>query len=193
MTSFEVYKDYLALKNHFNLLGYNYFRYNSKITANLESFNKRKDKFLFEKVAKHRDAHNLMLANFIQNPKCFIREIAYDESAEQIYLDWLKRSQSLTYMIAGDLKKLNKTFNENFIVRDNQHPILIKLFCSDSISPETLCVLVDISRCLKHWDKELNDDVVWNEIKLLIKKYIPFIKYDREKIKKLLVDFFSVQ
>jgi hypothetical protein len=192
MTSFEVYKDYLALKNHFNLLGYNYFRYNSKITANLESFNKRKDKFLFEKVAKHRDAHNLMLANFIQNPKCFIREIAYDESAEQIYLDWLKRSQSLTYMIAGDLKKLNKTFNENFIVRDNQHPILIKLFCSDSISPETLCVLVDISRCLKHWDKELNDDVVWNEIKLLIKKYIPFIKYDREKIKKLLVDFFSV-
>jgi len=192
MTSFEVYKDYLALKNHFNILGYNYFRYNSKITANLESFNKRKDKFLFEKVAKHRDAHNLMLANFIQNPKCWIRELAYDDSSEQIYLDWLKRSQSLTYVVSGDLKKLDEKFDENFIVRDNQHPILLKLFCSDSISIETLCVLVDISRCLKHWDKELNGDVVWDDIKLLIKKYTPFIKYDREKIQKILIDNFSV-
>jgi len=192
MTSFEVYKDYLALKNHFNILGYNYFRYNSKITANLESFNKRKDKFLFEKVAKHRDAHNLMLANFIQNPKCWIRELAYDDSSEQIYLDWLKRSQSLTYVVSGDLKKLDEKFDENFIVRDNQHPILLKLFCSDSISTETLCVLVDISRCLKHWDKELNGDVVWDDIKLLIMKYTPFIKYDREKIQKILIDNFSV-
>jgi len=192
MTSFEVYKDYLALKNHFNILGYNYFRYNSKITANLESFNKRKDKFLFEKVAKHRDAHNLMLANFIQNPKCWIRELAYDDSSEQIYLDWLKRSQSLTYVVSGDLKKLDEKFDENFIVRDNQHPILLKLFCSDSISTETLCVLVDISRCLKHWDKELNGDVVWDDIKLLIKKYTPFIKYDREKIQKILIDNFSI-
>jgi len=192
MTSFEVYKDYLALKNHFNILGYNYFRYNSKITANLESFNKRKDKFPFEKVAKHRDAHNLMLANFIQNPKCWIRELAYDDSSEQIYLDWLKRSQSLTYVVSGDLKKLDEKFDENFIVRDNQHPILLKLFCSDSISTETLCVLVDISRCLKHWDKELNGDVVWDDIKLLIMKYTPFIKYDREKIQKILIDNFSV-
>jgi hypothetical protein len=187
-----VYKDYLALRNHFNSPGYDYFKYNGKVSGSIDSFNKRKDKFFFEKMAKHRDAHNLMLANFIQNPKCWIRELAYDDSSEQIYLDWLKRSQSLTYVISGDLKKLDEKFDENFIVRDNQHPILLKLFCSDSISTETLCVLVDISRCFKHWDKELNGDVVWDDIKLLIKKYTPFIKYDREKIQKILIDNFSV-
>jgi T4 gene Gp59 loader of gp41 DNA helicase/T4 gene Gp59 loader of gp41 DNA helicase C-term len=192
MTPFETYKDYLSLKNHFNSHGYDYFKYKGKVSGSIDSFNKRKDKFFFEKVAKHRDAHNLMLANFIQNPKCWIRELAYDESAEQIYLDWLKRGQSLTYVVSGDLKKLNEKFDENFIVRDNQHPILLKLFCSNSISVETLCVLVDISRCFKHWDKELNGDVVWDNIKLLIKKYTPFIKYDREKIQKILIDIFSV-
>ena len=191
MTPFEVYKDYLSLRNHFNSPGYDYFKYNGKSSGSIDSFNKRKDKFFFEKMAKHRDPHGLMLANFVHNPKSWIREMAYDESAEQIYMEWLKRNQSLTYIISGDLKKLNENFNENFIVKDNQHPILLKLFCSDTITTETLCVLVDIVRCYKHWDKELKGDIIWDEVRLLLRKYTPFLKYEKEKIRKIVVDFFA--
>jgi hypothetical protein len=99
MTPFEVYRDYIALRNHFNSKSYDYFKYGGKSSGNVDSFNKRKDKFFFEKLAKHRDPHHLMLANFAVNPKSWIKEMAYSENAEAVYMDWLKRSQSLTHNV----------------------------------------------------------------------------------------------
>ena len=191
MTPFEVYRNYLALKNHFNNPKYDYFRYNGKGSASPESFSKRKDAMFFQKLAKHRDPHGLMLANFIKNPKLWIRDIAYSEEAEQNYLDWTKRMQSLTYLFKSDLSKLDTPFDSNLIVKDNNHPALLKLFLSETVQPETVCIIADLTGCLKHWDQELESDPVWDEMGLFIRKYTPFVKYDREKIKKTLIDFFS--
>ncbi len=191
MTPFEVYRDYLALKNHFNNPKYDYFRYNGKSGASPESFSKRKDAMFFQKLAKHRDPHGLMLANFIKNPKLWIRDIAYSEGAEQTYLDWTKRIQSLTYLFKSDMSKLDTPFDSNLIVKDNDHPTLLKLLLSEAILPETVCIIADLTGCTKYWDRELAFDPVWDEMGTFIKKYTPFVKYDREKIKKTLVDFFS--
>jgi hypothetical protein len=49
MSAFEVYKDYLALKNHFSNKNYDYFKYKGKVRTSIDSFNKRKDKIFFEK------------------------------------------------------------------------------------------------------------------------------------------------
>jgi hypothetical protein len=68
-TAYEAYKDYLALRNHFNNEKYDYFLYNGKVSGSVASFEKRKDRFFFEKLAKHRDPHGLMVANFVYNPK----------------------------------------------------------------------------------------------------------------------------
>jgi hypothetical protein len=191
VTPFEVYRDYLALKNHFNNPKYDYFRYNGKSGASPESFSKRKDAMFFQKLAKHRDPHGLMLANFIKNPKLWIRDIAYSEGAEQTYLDWTKRIQSLTYLFKSDMSKLDTPFDSNLIVKDNDHPTLLKLLLSEAILPETVCIIADLTGCTKYWDRELAFDPVWDEMGTFIKKYTPFVKYDREKIKKTLVDFFS--
>ena len=44
MDGFEVYKTYLALKLHFSKDNYNFFTFNGKSRASLQSFEKRKDK-----------------------------------------------------------------------------------------------------------------------------------------------------
>lgn len=191
MTPFEVYKDYLALRNHFNQKGYDYFKYNGKVSGSITSFEKRKDKLFFQKLAKHSDPHGLLLANFIVNPKTWIKEIAYSTEAQKIYEDWIKRIQSLTYMITSEVKKLDESFNKNFLVEDHSHPIILKLFMSKELSLETLVVLIDITDCLSYWDKQMPYDPYWEDTALLIRKYKPFLKYDKEKIKKLLVDIFS--
>jgi hypothetical protein len=191
MTPFEVYRDYLALRNHFNSDSYDYFKYQGKGSAKIDSFNKRKDKFFFEKVAKHRDPHHFMLANFVENPRSWIRDIAYSDSSEKVYLDWLKRKESLTYLIQNDLDKLKLPFDSNFLVEDAQLNYILTLRLGGVIGLETTCVLTDMVGCYGYWDKHLKDNVVWQDMGRVIKKYTPFIKYDKEKVKKIVVDFFS--
>ena len=54
MTPFEVYKTYLALKNHFTQAKYDYNKYCGKVRASLNSFYKRKDRFWFEKLSRQK-------------------------------------------------------------------------------------------------------------------------------------------
>jgi len=191
MTPYEVYRDYLALRNHFNSDSYDYFKYNGKGSANPSSFNSRKDRFFFEKVAKHRDPHNFMLANFVKDPKTWIRDIAYSEDSEKVYLDWVKRKESLTYLIRNDLDKLKFPFDSNFLVKDRQLSYILTLQLGNKINLETTCVLVDLVGCYGYWNKQLKDDVIWQDIGKMIKKYTPFISYDKAKVKKIVLDFFA--
>jgi predicted transposase YbfD/YdcC len=192
MTSFDVYKEYLALKNHFTSQSYDYFRYQGKLKVNASSFNQRKDKLFFQKLSKHPDVHNFLLANLSRNEKSWIKELAYSEDAERIYKDWLKRNQSLTYVIKNDLRQLITPFDSNLIVsKVEPHPRLLRLYLGGYVTLETMCILLDITKAKKHWDSKMEYDPVYEEVKKKIEKYTPFIKYDKEKFKKILIDFFG--
>jgi hypothetical protein len=143
------------------------------------------------KMAKHSDAFNYMLANLLDDEKAWIKDIAYSPKAEQIYQDWMKRSQSLTYVFSNELAKLDSDFNSNFKVKDNSHPLLLKLYLRREISLETLIILVDLVGCVKYWSKKMEYDPNWDSVSIKIQKYRPFLKYDREKYKKIVLDFFS--
>lgn len=189
-TAYEAYKDYLALRNHFNNEKYDYFKYHGKASGSIASFEKRKDRFFFEKLAKHRDPHGLMVASFIDNPKTWVKDIAYSEAALKTYEAWIKRLQSLTYLVSEDVKKLDSDFDTNFKVEDGEHPNIIRLYLGGQITLETLVVLSDIVGCIDYWDKKMNGDPIWEETSLKIKKYRPFVKYDNAKIKQKVLDIF---
>jgi len=192
MTPSEVYQDYMALRRHFNSSSYDYFKYYGKVRGDAEnSFNKRKDKFFFEKVAKHRDPHGFMLANFAKYPKTWIRDIAYSDGAEKTYQDWLKRKESLTCLLQKDLSKLQFPFDLNFAIEDRQLSHLLVLYLGGEINIETTCILTDLVGCYRYWNKQLKEDVIWQEIGQLIKKYTPFVKYDKDKVNKIVLDFFA--
>lgn len=187
MTTFETFKLYIALKNHFTLKTYDYFKYNGKTRTSQKSFEKRNDKFFFQKLSKHNDILGFLVSNLIVNSKSWIKDLTYNEQSEKIYKDWLKRNQSLTYIFKSDLKKLDDDFNSNFIIQENNHPKILKLFLSNEISLESFCILLDITTAKKYFDKSLKNDIIWNDISILIEKYMPFIKYDKENYKKILL------
>lgn len=189
MTPYEVYIDYLALKRHFTS-DYDYKKFKGKVKVKRETFEKRKDRYLFEKIARHYDPHGLMLANISKKNSLWIRDLT-GEDAKQEYLEWTKREQARTRFVELDLDKLDEDFNSNFIIKNGTHPHLLKLLLGEAITIETFIILTDIINCFPYWDKHLCDDFIWNDIKKKCLKLKSFITYDKDKIKKCILEKFS--
>ncbi len=192
VTPFETYQTYLGLKNHFTNPKYDYFKYNKKVRATLTSFNRRKDKYFFERTSRKysdKEILDLFLANFIQannGNQVWIGEII--KNGEENYSEWLKRKQSLTYLFKEQIEKLISEHKfETLFDCSRGHPPLLKKYLRGEISLETLTILEKVFSFVKNFDKKLSDPV-WESVSLKIKKYIPFININMLKYKKILRD-----
>ena len=184
---------YVALKNHFNSDTYDYFRYGGKTRANAQSFEQRPDKYFFMKLAKHKDVEKYMLANIIEeSANVWVGELVNEQRAEENYKQWLKRQESLTYIFTNELDELDPVYNSNFMVASNNHPPLLKLLNKKKISLETLIILNDMCGFFRHWNKHIEEDVIWPTIYKKCKKYKPFLKFDTNKLKQVVVDKFAI-
>ncbi len=190
MSPFETYQTYLSLKSHFTNSKYDFFKYGGKSRATITSFNKRKDKYWFEKSSRKysdKEIVDFLLANFVStdNPQnLWIGEII--NSGERTYADWMRRQQSLTYLFKEQSMEL---FSENELESvfncSKGHPIILKRFLSGKLSPETFVIYDKIFSIVKDFDKKLLDPV-WETVGLKIKKYNPFIHIDVFQYKKIL-------
>ena len=101
MTPYDVYTTYLAMKKHFTDVKYDFFRYNGKTRSSVSAFNKRRDKYFFERTSRTLSDAEIKLyfiANFVatDNPSSvWIGEII--QSGERNYQELSKKYQSITY------------------------------------------------------------------------------------------------
>ena len=187
---YEVYIKYLALKSHFSDLNYDYFKYNGKVKAWRSTFDTRKDKYFFYKLSKKKDPIEYLVANFIGSNDFYIGNIRADES-DQIYMDYKKRKESLSYVFKSDLSKMKENFNDNIVVPNNEHPYLLRLYMRGDISLETLTLINKCVNIFDYWDKELKDDIMWPDIKLKATKYSPFLNVDINKYREIILSTFN--
>ena len=195
VTPFETYQTYLSMKSHFTNPKYDFFKYGGKSRATMASFNKRKDKYWFEKTSrKYSDQQILdfLLSNFViaDNPQnLWIGEII--NSGERNYADWMRRKQSLTYLFKEQSEKLLSE-NELQTVFDcsKGHPVILKKYLGGEISLETLTIMEKVFSFVRDFDKKLTDPV-WETVSLKIKKYIPFININVYNYKKILKEVIS--
>jgi len=191
LKSFDVYKLFLSLKNHFTKDSYDYFKYCGKSRASIESFNKRKDKYFFERLSRKKSDNDIIyffVANFVsaENPNSvYVPELM--RSGEDVYIEWSKRTQSLFYMFQTEVQVFlsGSRFNSFFECSPGKHPEIIKKHLQNLISIETLVILDDILNYSKEYDKKL-DDPLWDLLSMRIKKYKPFINTDISKYVKVL-------
>jgi hypothetical protein len=195
VTPFETYQHYLSLKNHFTNPKYDFFKYGAKTRASMASFNKRRDKYWFEKTSRKysdKEVVDFLVSNFVStdNPQnLWIGEII--NSGERKYADWMKRQQSLTYLFKEQSNELlSQNELENLFDCSKGHPQILKRFLSGSISLETLAIYEIIFHFSKNFDKKLNDPV-WESVSLKIKKYIPFLNIDVFNHKKILKEIIN--
>ena len=186
--AFNLYVYYLALKKHFTS-NYDFIKYNGKVKASQDSFENRKDKYHFYKLSKREDAKNFILANMLHDPGLWIGNL-FNEDADQIYNDWKKKQESLSYYFKQDINKLDDDFDSNLISDDGQHPKLLRLYLSKQINIETLIMINEVTKVFDYWDKKLVDKILWPDIKNKCIKYKPFLSFDKTKYKAILIDTF---
>ena len=190
VTPFETYQTYLSMKSHFTNSKYDFFKYGGKSRATITSFNKRKDKYWFEKTSRKysdQEITDFLLSNFIttETPQnLWIGEII--NSGERTYADWMRRQQSLTYLFKEQSKELlSENKLEEVFNCSKGHTLILKRYLGGSISLETFAIFEKIFSFGKNFDEKLKDPV-WESVSLKLKKYLPFLNINVFQYKKFL-------
>ena len=203
MTGFDAYITYLALKQHFTNDTYDFFKYNGRVRANKESFDVRRDRFFFVKLAnkfkmKPNELTDYLVANLLHDPTAWIGSMVGIQ-ADKIYQEWKRSQQSLMYQMETEISKIademevpltEKQFESLFVCLDGQHPELLSLYSQDEISIETLIGFDLVFGCFKKWNAQIHDTVIWPDIYKLCQNYKPFLSVNKEKCRDVMVKNF---
>jgi len=179
------------MKQHFTKDSYDYLKYCGRIKASPAAFNKRKDRYFFERMSRQKndkEIEQFFVANFAScdDPqRLYMADIV--KNGEKTFTAWQKRNQSLTYIFKNEIEELfdDKNFDAMFYIDGNRHPDILKAFLRGNVSIETLIILEKILGYKSRFDKKLTDPV-WELISYRINKYAPFLNIDVFRYKKIL-------
>ncbi len=177
MTPVEAYELYTALWSHFNS-SYDFVKYNGKLKYAKSGFEKHRSKYYFQKLSKHPDPKGLVLSNLIVSTDIYITGLFVDEESHTIWKEWKKRQDALSYEFSQAVKIL---VYDDFHCIHSQHPNLLHLYLRGRFSIENMVILDDLIEFSEYWNKELQDPI-WEETYNKMKKYKPFLSYDKEKM-----------
>lgn len=202
MTPFDAYQYHMSIKLHFKSNSYDFFKYGGRTNASTSAFEKRNDKYFFEKAAHIYDKEkyiNKSLVEVIDNKQFFIKDIMSREN-ELKYLEWLGFMEGFEQRLAKELSNLKEylmrkdlKFEDLFIHNDVYCP-LMKMVFKKEVRYETIIAMQVGYKVLDQLNKVMGDDPIWNELVVNLNKYEPFIlKYMPEKmvIRNLMLDSFK--
>ena len=189
MNGYDLYGLYQAIKLHFSSEKYNFFQYDGKTRISVDAFQKRRDKFLFHRLArKYRDDEMVpfLVANFVHSDDNWTKSLL-EEEAEETYRNWKRITDSMSKVYVEDLQKIatKESFNDLFKVEDGQFPKLLVAFLQKDVTIETLVILNNIFNFIQIWDKKISDDIIYPKVSRKVRKYGAFLAVNVDKYKKL--------
>jgi len=201
MNGFEAYQTYQAVRLHFVNEKFDYFTYNGKSKTSLDTFNTRRDKYLFHKIArlyKDDELPYFFAVNFLKRDgKSWVSGLL-QEAAVDIFKEWLKWQQARLNNFTNDLTKLAEfDFGELIKAKDNQFPELLNLVFRDEIAYDSLVILDYFIKFMDSWNTKLKDDFIWDDFYKKFKKYKPFFLHyaplSDMYYKKLIVNHLTIK
>ena len=186
---YDAYCLYLAINNHFHSDSYDYFRYNGKVSAKLESFMKRKDKYHFAKLARkyNDELKDFLVANFSKK-KYYVRELLEME-CEKNYIEFKKRKQKLTYLITEEMRYLfDKYKHIDFCIgiKDGQHSNILREYLGGRIAAETLVAADKIFGIFTDYDSMVSENFIWPKTRRRLDSLAPFLELENKKLQTVL-------
>ncbi len=186
-------KLFMNVRNHFSKEKFDMFSSKS-IRYTEESYEKRKDKPFFEKLAydyASGDLEYYFMSNFLAGAN------HPSEQTDGNYNEFKARMHKIEYIFNVDcmlihsyMIKQDLNFNDFFISKTGGLPVAIQMLNGKLINIETICLIDALFNgiIVETMDKQITDDFIWKPIRLRILKYSPWISryYDPEKIKDIL-------
>ena len=144
MDGYQTYQIYQSLKLHFTT-DYNAVKYNYITAVKRDTFERRRDRYFFEKLSRRFNKEKLIhyfTSNLIQNSSVWIGDMS-----DEIYNDYIARYDKLTYMLSQDMKLMSDkgySFDQLCTTSDNNSSnLFLESLRADEIQLESV-VLVDI-------------------------------------------------
>lgn len=194
---FKAYNSFFAIKQHFTSK-YDYFKYNGKVKTTVDSFKRRNDRYQFAKLERsHKtDLIQFLVSNAIKDNIGWIGDLTTEE-AEENYRSWKRRIESLKYTFKSELKWMcdyieanNLSFDDLFLIEDNDHPLILRFLLDGTLSLETVVILDKVLKFSRVFTKKMVDDPIWMDYNRKIQKYSAFIAVDVDDYKKILRNVF---
>lgn len=184
---FEVYRYYLALRLHFTTDQYDVVKQSGRVKASKQAFFKRKDLLAIRRVAEtysDEEVVNFLVANFVSGDRW---GGVFDVEAKSRYTQWKKRLESISYTFDQELDKLISAAESYTIsilecLTTGHHPLVLKMYLRQDLSIETLVILNNITKFVDTLDVSLKDDIIWPDVSRIVKKYTPFLSYNKDKV-----------
>ena len=186
VTPFEVYQKYLSLKQHFNKVDYDYFKFKGKVRANANSFENRKDKHHFvrlSKIYKEEDLTKFFVSNFVKSSDLWIGNLTSPEGREN-YVSWKAKIQSLPYVFENEVDEILddvNDFNTLFDCVDGQHPPVLRSVFGGDLSIESFIIMDSILRFSSVFNEKIEESVMWPNLYSMGNKYAPFLVVNKQK------------
>lgn len=183
ITGFDCYRIYLALKLHFKQDNYDYCKFQGQTKLKTGSFEKRPDRYVFQKLARKYDTkeklEHFIVSNIIWNYGEFYAWKSVTQDAHDIYLTYMKIRGAYSYYFSEDLKVLKQYCSshnvKNFLyVPANKYPELLVLLQQNIIRFETVFVLNKLRPFIGYWKAKITDEIIFPEVYKKFLKYEPF-------------------
>ena len=198
MEPYDVYKYYMAMKLHFESDSYEAPKYNFKTSAKPQAFFKRRDKYHFAKLGRKFDKPEELIDFFTaqftaSDNKSWVGDMLQDESK---YLEWQKRQQALTYNFEQDINKLAEeadTFDDIFMILEegSNYPLVIEKYLQDEISLETVVILDRLTGFMRRANQSITETIVWPDVSKRIRKYGLLLRFDENRMRKVVLRIFT--
>ena len=175
--SYESYKLYLAISQHFKTPSYDFFYYNGKVNCSESSFEKRNDIMYFRRLSREKNQINRLVSHMAFSSDFHIREIVSKEGEEK-QRKWENQFNSFRYRFSSELSSLNDEVKSNFEVNNsNELPFAIQMFYRREISLETLSVLSKKMKLHEYWiSTHLKKHVLAKDLINRVNKYYEFFR-----------------
>jgi hypothetical protein len=191
LSEFNAFQIFCAMKLHFKSDKYDYIKYNGATRVTQESYNQRKDKYMFQKLAKKYTKENLehlLSANLYREPDIWVGKLFQDQSMKRYYKK-MEFVTSPSYFVAKEMEKLLSATDFKELFHQSEPGNATEFFAAlvdEQISPETYIVVNDILQFEKKWVTD--NEYIWGTEKKLLTKLKPFAKYDRSLCQKKLLE-----
>lgn len=189
MTGYEAFSLYHVLKLHFTS-GYDFFKYNGKTNINIETFERRKDKYHFYKLSRkfnnrRNDYIDFVVSNLLNNDNCWAGTLLEDDS-DEVNIKRLAVIQALSYNFQNDCSVIGESGSINDLLKtDGEYPELLTMTLQKVIQTETICILNSMMNFLPMWRRKISDDIRWPSLYQKWTKYSPFLSFDKAKFREI--------
>lgn len=190
----SVYQLYLMLKHQMNGK-YDVIKTGWRIKVSDAAYNKRRDKYFFEKLSSKYSLKELcyiFISNLVANQNAWIGEIS-DADALVFYREYIGKLQRMEQIFADDVKNiyyfarkkeipLGKIFEWN---TKGNSSYIFKLLQTNIIGFETFLLLDSFLDIINKHNEAANNELVWSSFETKLQGYKKLLEIDAETAKNL--------